>query len=116
MHSGHASTITFVVDPKPCCKVWLVFIKKAFHPILDPCRYTPKFGMTGPVLSSVLSQRKVFDVVLVNVIVQSEENTNACLCNNRMRGFEFNVIARDICRGSASRSAVKNSLTEKCEN
>src|SRR5580658_5542692 len=63
-HGGHV-----IVDPKPRCKVWLVFIKKTFHPILDPCRYTPKFRMPWPILSSVTSQRKVLDVVSVNVIV-----------------------------------------------
>src|ERR1700679_826738 len=55
--------------------------------------------MPRPVLSSVWSQRKVFDVVSVNVIVQSEKNTDACLCKNRMCGLEFNVIGRDVSHG-----------------
>src|SRR5216684_6543115 len=55
--------------------------------------------MRGPVLSSVLGQREVLDAVTVNTIVQSEENTKACLCKNRMRSLKSNVIPRDISHG-----------------
>src|SRR5258708_2115831 len=55
--------------------------------------------MRGPVLSSVSSQREVLDVVAVTAIVQSEENVKACLCKDRMRGLESNVIARDVSDG-----------------
>src|SRR5258708_3386083 len=35
--SGHGKTPSiFVVNPKPRRKVWLICIKKTFHPILDP--------------------------------------------------------------------------------
>ena len=51
--------------------------------------------MRVPILSSVSSQREVLDVVTVNMIVQSKEHTKACLCKNRMRGLESNVITRD---------------------
>ena len=52
--------------------------------------------MRRPVLSRVESQREALDAFTVNVIVQSEEDTKACLCKNRMRSFESNVKSRDI--------------------
>ena len=55
--------------------------------------------MTGPVLSSISSQWEVLDVVTVNAIVQSEKDTKACLCKDRMRSLELNVILRDISDG-----------------
>jgi hypothetical protein len=55
--------------------------------------------MRVPVLSSVSSQGKVLDVVTINVIVQSQENANACLCKNRMDRLKLNVIVGDIFDG-----------------
>ena len=55
--------------------------------------------MRGPVLSSVSSQRELVDIVTVNAIVQSEEDAKTCLCKDRMRGLESNVIVRDISDG-----------------
>src|SRR5229473_533516 len=88
-----------VVNPKPRRKVWLICIKKTFHPILDPCRYILCSCMRGPVLSRVSDQREGIDVVTVNALVQSEENPEACFCKNRMRCLKLNVIARDISCG-----------------
>src|SRR5258708_10445168 len=102
---GHGTTSPItppsisVVNPKPCRKVWLVCIKKTFHPMLDPRRYILHSRMGGPVHSRVSDQREVLDTATVNTLVQSEENPKACLCKNRMRCLKSNVIARDISHG-----------------
>src|ERR1700733_10177712 len=55
--------------------------------------------MRRPVLSSISSQWEALDADKVNAIVQLEEDAKACLCKNRMRSFESNVITRDISDG-----------------
>src|ERR1700755_2092375 len=55
--------------------------------------------MRRPVLSHVSSQREALDVVAVNAIIESEEGAKTCLCKNRMRSLESNVITRDISDG-----------------
>ena len=49
----------------------------------------------GPVSGSVCGEREALDIVMVDAIIQSEENSEACLRKNGVRRLEFNVILRD---------------------
>jgi hypothetical protein len=80
----------FVVDPKPRRKVWLVCVKQTLHTILDGRRRVINPGVRGPVLSSVSSEWESLDIV--TAIVELEENAETCLCKDRMRRLELNVI------------------------
>ena len=50
-------------------------------------------GRAWPSTEQRIEQWEVFDVVTVNAIVQSKENAEACLCKDRVCGFESNMIA-----------------------
>src|SRR5260370_15403979 len=56
--------------------------------------------MRLPVPTSIERQWEVLDLVTVNVIAQSEDGAEACLCKDRMGSLKLNMIVRDISNGS----------------
>jgi hypothetical protein len=52
--------------------------------------------MVDPVSCRVLDKRNVTDITHVNVIVQTEKNTQASLGENCVCGFKKDVILGDI--------------------
>ncbi len=70
--------------------------------------------MVDPVFGSILGKRDVRSIVRVGSIVQTEQDAQAGLSEDGVRRLEVNAIPRDIAIFEfASRSEVKNSLTEK---
>ena len=73
--------------------------------------------MVDPVFGSILGKRDFRSIVRVGSIVhivQTEQDAQAGLSEDGVRRLEVNAIPRDIAIFEfASRSEVKNSLTEK---
>jgi hypothetical protein len=72
--------------------MWFCPIEQTFHDLLNMRRYVPKPGMVDPVSSGIQGEGKVTYGISVHFVIESEEDTEARMGENRMRRFERNVI------------------------
>ena len=69
--------------------------------IFDAKRYALKQGMVNPVSSSILRKWEAPHGGIPRAIVQTQQNAKACLREYRMRGFEVDVMERNVPDGGS---------------
>jgi hypothetical protein len=103
-----------IVQLNPCFKVGFVGIKDIFYPIMDPWGNVLDLSMTYPVLGGISSQRCDVGRVLTSGsrsrTAREARVSSRCASSRDMWYCEMSLL--DV----ASRSDIKNSFTEKCEN
>jgi hypothetical protein len=74
----------------------LVRVKEKFHGISYPWGHVLELRVVKPVSGSVFDKRDATDIILVNVIVQTEKNAQARLGQDCVCGLKDDVVEGDI--------------------
>jgi hypothetical protein len=80
------------MHPDPDSKMWAPWIEQLFNPIFHVSRHILELGMTNPVLSSILCEWKLLQVVISDTRIEVQQDSQTSLRNEGMSGCHGNVI------------------------